>query len=555
MGSNAVLRLRRSAAQLHALAQVEREIRATDSKGRCRYLRDFAAAYRSYERIIRLRDVYSRAAAADVVLIGDYHALPASQHFLVELIEQLARTTARPLVLGLEAVFTRHQNVLDEWVAGQISEDELRERIRFDLDWGYAWEPYRELLTVARKHAQRVYGLDCTPRTDLRRIGARDRHAADKILELGANHPGAIVLVLFGESHLAPNHLPELLSDAGAARTLTILQNVDTLYWRAAGEPRDRVEAVQVDQNTVCVFNATPLDKYESYRLCIDRWRCLGRSTPDLAPSVYNLIDAFLQFLNIDKYAESHCFQTRYLVDLLPEVCSRPTLEHVVRALQRKGLAEVEIKPVLDRIEKLGACHVASLNEIFAIGFAVEGAAEVAARFVHRACQGVLLKRYQPALAPEDDFYARVLGEALAYFGSRILCPGRPPVREADLYPLYAQPSEEIESKTIYTYREYMEMIDFLVLHRDYESNDRHYRGVPELIRQGMHFTDFKREFVVEWLGQMLGTDLYDAYLNGRVAKRFIRSLFMRSVDRPGAARNAYHATVRRLKKPARRLA
>ena len=41
MASTANLRLRRSAAQLHALAEVEREIRTQDSQGRRKYLREF----------------------------------------------------------------------------------------------------------------------------------------------------------------------------------------------------------------------------------------------------------------------------------------------------------------------------------------------------------------------------------------------------------------------------------------------------------------------------------------------------------------------------------
>ena len=53
---------------------------------------------------------------------------------------------------------------------------------------------------------------------------------------------------------------------------LTVLQNVDALYWRAAGEASDHVEAVEVGDNVLCVFNATPLEKYENYRLCLDRW-------------------------------------------------------------------------------------------------------------------------------------------------------------------------------------------------------------------------------------------------------------------------------------------
>ena len=155
--------------------------------------------------------------------------------------------------------------------------------------------------------------------------------------------------------------------------------------------------------------------------------------------------------------------------------------------------------------------------------------------------------------APEDVFYSRVLSEALAYLGSKVLCPGRPPVRESALYPLYAQPREEIEGRTIYSYREYMGMIDFLVLHKDFEAYHRNYRGMPELIRLGIHFAGDKLEFVTGWLGTMLGTQLYDAYLNGRIAKRFIRSLFLRPLEPPGAPRAVYFAAVRRLIQRSRR--
>jgi hypothetical protein len=122
-------------------------------------------------------------------------------------------------------------------------------------------------------------------------------------------------------------------------------------------------------------------------------------------------------------------------------------------------------------------------------------------------------------------------------------------VREVDLYALYALPREAIEEQSLCGYREFMEMIDFLVLHKDYESNHRQYRGVPELIRTGSQYTGHKLEFVTEKLGQMLGTQLYEAYLSGAVAKRFLRSLFMRRLQKPGAATAAYYAVVRKLSK------
>src|SRR5450755_3010229 len=274
MSSTANLRSRRTAAQLHALAAVEREIRSQDSHNRRKYLREFTEAFRNYASLLSSEQMHNALRAADVVLIGDYHALPAAQRYAASLIEQRVLTGDRSVVLGVETIFARDQHILEEWWRREIDENELRQRIRFDLDWGYDWAPFYELLISARDHAEGVYGLDCMPREDLRKIGARDRHAAAKIAEIRQRHPGAVIFALFGESHLAPGHLPaELRQTMREEKILTVLQNIDALYWHAAVERADKVEGVRVSQDVLCVFNATPLEKYESYRLFIDQWR------------------------------------------------------------------------------------------------------------------------------------------------------------------------------------------------------------------------------------------------------------------------------------------
>ncbi len=249
MATTGILRSRRSAAQLHAIASVEREIRAIDSASGRKYLRDFRDAYTSYQKVLSPGDVRHEIAQAGIVLVGDYHALPNSQRYLASLLRDF-EFHQRPVVLGVETIFSRDQHILDEWVRREIDEEELRQRIRFELDWGYDWAPFYELLSAARDHGASLIGLDCMPREDLRKIGARDRHAADKIAELRRRHPDALIVVLFGESHLAPQHLPALLQQRLPAEPiLTVLQNVDALYWRAAGEALDHVEAVQVCKN------------------------------------------------------------------------------------------------------------------------------------------------------------------------------------------------------------------------------------------------------------------------------------------------------------------
>src|SRR5437868_3979152 len=124
MASNANLRSRRSAAQLHALAGVEREIRSMDPSSRRKYLRDFAQAYRSYQSLLTPQQVTTELGSADTILIGDYHALATSQQFAARLLEDRAQPGDRPIVLGVETIFSRDQHIVNEWWRREIDEEE-----------------------------------------------------------------------------------------------------------------------------------------------------------------------------------------------------------------------------------------------------------------------------------------------------------------------------------------------------------------------------------------------------------------------------------------------
>lgn len=551
MASASTLRWRRSAAQLHALAQVEREIRATDPNSRRKYLRDFSEAFRSYQSVLTSEQLQAMLRSAGTLLVGDYHALPASQHYAATLATGLAASGERPVVLGLETIFARDQHIVDEWMREEIEEEELRERIRFDLDWGYQWEPFYELLAAARSQGVLIYGLDCMPRDDLRRIAARDRHAAEKIAELRLRHPEALITVLFGESHLAPNHIPELLRRLlPEERVLAVLQNVDPLYWKAAGERSERVDAVKVRDDVVCVFNSTPLEKYESYRLCLDRWSREGSGAPDFGPTVYNLIDGLARFLNINACSSHNGRQPKFLVDQLPEVYCRSSDDLVGKLLQRRIAAEPDRKAIRARLAAQGSAYLPSMNSIYVTDFQMAHVAEEAASFLHHACRGGTSNHVEGNGQPEspDRFYIRVLEHALAYFGSRVLYPARSPVREAGLYALYSQSQAEVEGRAAYSYAEYMRMLDFLVLHKDYETSTRRYLATPALIEEGVRFSGERFDFATRQLGYMLGTELYDAYVGGRIGKRFLRALYFQKASDPNDARDLYFAVVRRIR-------
>jgi len=513
MASTADIRVRRSAAQLEALAGVEREIRAQDSHNRRKYLREFNDAFRRYDSLLDSEQFQKALHPSDMVLIGDYHALPASQRFAASLVEQRAMTGDRPVVLGLETIFSRDQHILDEWWRREIEETELRQRIRFDLDWGYDWAPFYQLLVTAREHAEALYGLDCMPREDLRKISARDRHAAMKVAEIRHRHPNAVVFVLFGESHLAPGHLPRVLREQmPEIRVLTVLQNIDALYWRAAGEPSDKVDAVRINDDTVCVFNSTPLEKYESYRLFLDQWsRC--DNGPDFAPTIYNLIDSLARFLDINRYSPHNSTQPKFLVDLMPEVYCSGSDAMLRRSLLRKGISEDDCAAMLAKVEERGCVYFPQVNAFYVREFQMIHAGEDATRFLHHACQG-LPRRLDPQTSGRDAsakstdvFYRRVVEHALAYFGSRVLYPARPACAGEDGMSFSRAACEKA---ALFSLRGDCDKLDSVAL---------------------------------TW-GNRLGTILYDAYLAGVVSQSNLRRLFLVHLDEPGVARKLCGAMI-----------
>lgn len=506
MGANNQLRARRSAAQVHGLNGVEREIRANDHNGNRQYLRDFTQAFRTYDHIINENQLHDMVAEADICLVADYHALPASQRFAADLLEHRAHVGDRPVVLGIETIFARDQHILDEWWRREISERELRRRIRFELDWGYEWDPFYQLLVTAREHGEAIYGLDCMPREDLRKIRARDRHAAHKIAQIRERHPTAAIMVLFGESHLAPGHLPRLVRQAmPSERVLTVLQNVDALYWRAAGEEQTKVEAVLVNNDVVCAFNTAPLEKYENYRLCLSRWR--EKENFDVTPTIYNLIEALVRFLGINRYSPHNGTQPKFLVDSLPEVqllashvrrCGgNKTKGRLPRVLPRRINSPEMQQRLSQRLEERGSVYLPEVNTLYVQNFQMVFAAEEAARFLHHACRGLPLRNGQHSVSdPADDFYARVLEDALAYFGSRLLNPERATPGRKALLSLHAV--------------------------------EEHFKRITE---------ESERDLVAQEMGYQIGNHLYEKYLDASVSAGFARKLFLADLSKAGEAR------------------
>jgi len=123
----------------------------------------------------------------------------------------------------------------------------------------------------------------------------------------------------------------------------------------------------------------------------------------------------------------------------------------------------------------------------------------------------------------------------------------RPLREEQELFGAYSAEREEIEEAMGFSYREYIETVDFLVLHRDFELNQRRYAHRPEIINRFLRARPLKQlDFAAQELGELFGSELYQGYVEGQISKRFIRSLFFRSLAGAKCARSLYFKAIQR---------
>jgi Haem-binding uptake, Tiki superfamily, ChaN len=535
--------------QKAAVARLKREILGVDRNSRRRYIRDFHDEFRHYEGPSSLDDLTIACYKSDLVYVGDYHALPESQEFAARLLKNVAARSTE-VVLCLEMVYGRHQHVLDQYMRKEIGDAEFLKAIRYDLDWGYDWASFRRLFDTARDLNIGVFGIDCGPRSGFRYTRRRDAYAAARIADIVERRPQARVLVVIGESHLASNHLPRKLTDALKRRGLekrgvVVLQNLEDIYWELAERGLEEVDVVSLGPGRFCCFTASPIAKYEAYRRTLEGWKRDEEDDDqvDLTSTVHGMIDTILKFLGVDKY--SHCVRREgrcreFLVDVFPEVYSGIEAADLRRLLRGHHFAAEEVDEIADHVARSGSCFIPRMNAILIGRFDMVHAGEEAAHFVNLALKHEILDEAPREMPQHDLFYSGVIEEALGFFGSKLIDPGRNHFFETEFYQFYRKDRATIEAHTPYSYEDFNAIIQFILLHKKFEQSYESYADVPPEILDGIRSEPRRANILIHELGYFLGQQIYDTYRAGGMMRRDIAKLFRLSLRESGSALRAY---------------
>src|SRR5215475_8936148 len=253
----------------------------------------------------------------------------------------------------------------------------------------------------------------------MRSIGRRDQRTARHIAGIVERDPSRTLVIVFGESHLASKHLPSrvrsILEERSVWRKeLLVLQNVDEIYWKLQKRGVEDVRAVRMKEGQYCVFNATPIEKYESFRQYLHK--CVDEDDSGVwTHFVHSLIDLTMEFVDLKRDDN--------IVDSLPRVYSQVSPTQFPHLLARFSIPPYRARLVSGHFQESGTSYVPELNSIFIHRLQLTAAAEESTRFIHQLCRGDLQNSVdRPA---EDQFFVSVIERALGYFCSKILDSSR----------------------------------------------------------------------------------------------------------------------------------
>jgi hypothetical protein len=368
-----------------------------------------------------------------------------------------------------------------------------------------------------------VVALDSRPR-GAGWLEARDRYAAARIAEAVRADDRPRVLVLMGQYHVAPCHLPAALSKAlGPSLPLSqavLYQNCDAVWWSLARAGlAGRAEAVELTDGALCLVNASPVECQQSF---LDYLDAADAEAPAMEGAVAE------RFREVARHiARAMGVRVDGALDAL-EVASVADVDFLRRLRERGGFAPRELTELQRHVLSRESAYIPRARMAYLASRSLHHAAEEAAHFVRHCAVGDGMERPRPW---REAFYARTWEEALAYLGARLVTGQRRGHDVAGWARTFSEEKGEVR-----------EVAAFVLAHKAAEREPAVDCGVLLPYRRPRLF-----HAVTHALGYLLGEALHHAYDGGAVTRPEVQALFRDPLEAPEAL---YQAWVGRLPSP-----
>lgn len=344
---------------------------------------------------------------AQIVLGADFHAFSQSQRIHLRILRGLPRK--RQVIIGLEALSSDHNKLVDSFLKGEISEARFLEKTMWAERWGFPFANYRPLFELAKSRGFRLVGISPKGRRPWGELRRRDDFAARIIQNWKKKDPEALFYVIVGDLHLAQGHLPRLVRKRlgrEQSRLVTVLQNSEHLYFRLAKRRKEHsAEVMKSADGRYCVLSSPPWVKWQSYLMFLEN--SLDHQMEGEEADFTEFVASLTGFLCREFATEN---QTEDLTVVSPEI-----EEGWLGALGKMSKTERQFAHHLIRNGQ--SFNLPTSGFLFLARPSINHAAHLAGQYLH--AQLCHLKRVT-WIFPKD-FEAQIWREAVGFFCSKLI--------------------------------------------------------------------------------------------------------------------------------------
>jgi hypothetical protein len=373
-----------------------------------RYYQAYKREFRNYQKISNKNELLRSARKADIIFGADFHPFAQSQRTHLRILRELNKNQ-RPLILALEAIDSHHNNIVSDYLKGRIDDKTFLKKIDYFESWGFPWENYKVLFEFARSNNISIYGINRI-KLDGKKddLNLRDAHAAKEISSLRQKNPEALIYVLYGDLHLASNHLPKLtkkfLGNKDETQFLTVFQNSESLYWRLAKKKlEERVDVLKLRGDAYCVVNSPPWLKWQAYLDFLEK-------TEDREEVSNDYTDHIVQFLKLIQGVWGTSVSTSDF-----HIYSDGDIRFA-QALSKK-IKTKDFAKVMGLVRQEKSFFISIPSLFYLHTFDVNHVATLAGQYIH----GKLRRESGLHYNFPQDFVSQVWIEAVGFFASKIV--------------------------------------------------------------------------------------------------------------------------------------
>jgi uncharacterized iron-regulated protein len=101
---------------------------------------------------------------ARIVYVGEIHSNMESHDIQMQVLKEFYKRYGDNIAIGMEMFKRPHQDILDKWTAGEISEKDLLSSTDWWHEWGFDYSLYKDIMDFTRDNKIPVVALNITRR-------------------------------------------------------------------------------------------------------------------------------------------------------------------------------------------------------------------------------------------------------------------------------------------------------------------------------------------------------------------------------------------------------